>query len=57
MARVLKNYPGIIITFKVKNKAEFSGVRFYSNRSFSKTYDGMRIYKFASDYEISLCKQ
>jgi len=44
----------MLITFKVKNRAEFTGVKFHSNKDFSKTYDGMRIHKFPSDYDISL---
>jgi hypothetical protein len=50
----IRSFPTMQVTFKVKNRAEFTGVKFNSNQDFAKTHDGMRIYKFPSDYGISL---
>jgi hypothetical protein len=52
-----RSFPSMMITFKVTNGAEFTGVKFHSNRNFSKTHDGMQIYKYPRGYEISLSKQ
>ena len=49
-----RSYPSMLITFKVRNRADFTGVKFHSNKDFSKTYDGMHIYRYPSDYDISL---
>jgi hypothetical protein len=48
-----RDYPTILVTFKVKDREEFTGVKFHSNQDFSKRYDGLLIYRFPSDYDIS----
>jgi hypothetical protein len=49
-----KSFPAMLMTFKVRNRAEFTGVKFHSNQDFSERGDGMSVHKFPSDYDISL---
>ncbi len=48
------NYPDGILMFKVKEKASITSISFYTNTTWSTSYnDGLRVYKYYDGFEIS----
>ena len=48
-----KNYPDGLVIFKVRENANMSAVSFYTNRDWDKDHDGLQVYTYNKDYEIS----
>ena len=47
------NFPEARVMFKVKDKTLIKGISFYTNRNWDTTYDGIQVYTYDKDYEIS----